>query len=67
MKKLLDLRFVIGAFFTAIGALLIIYYFVKASGGLPAPLVNAWCGFLFMLFGMGMIILSYLQKMDNDE
>ena len=66
MKKLLDLRFVIGAFFTAIGCLLLIYYFVKSAGVLPAARVNAWCGILFMVFGLGMIILSYVQKSGDD-
>ena len=66
MKKLLDLRFVIGAFFTIVGCLLVIYYFVKASGELAAASVNIWCGGLFVLFGISMIILSYVQKLGED-
>jgi hypothetical protein len=66
MKKLLDLRFVIGAFFTVVGALLLIYYFMKASEVLPAAMVNAWCGIVFMLFGLGMITLSYVQKLGDE-
>ncbi len=66
MKKLLDLRFVIGAFFTVVGCLLVIYYFVGASGVSGAALVNIWCGVLFVLFGIGMITLSYIQKIDED-
>lgn len=66
MKKLLDLRFVIGAFFTVVGVLLLIYYFIKASEQLSAAMINAWCGIVFVLFGMGMIILSYVQKIGDE-
>jgi len=66
MKKLLDLRFVIGAFFTLVGILLLIYYFMKALEQLSAAMINAWCGAVFILFGIGMIILSYVQKIGDE-
>lgn len=66
MKKLLDLRFVIGAFFTVVGSLLVIYHFVNVQAVVSSTMINIWCGSLFILFGIGMITLSYVQKIDED-
>ena len=66
MKKLLDLRFVIGMFFTKGGALLVIYYFSGTINTALNTSVNICSGVLFMLFGIGMIILSYLQKLMDE-
>lgn len=66
MKKLLDLRFVIGAFFTVIGFLLVIYHFAGTTNTRSNTSVNIWCGILFLIFGIGMIILSYLQKLGEE-
>ena len=64
MNKLFDLRFVIGSFFSIAGILLLIYgFFIEAK---EASSVNKWCGGLFLLFGIVMIILS-LQKDAQDE
>lgn len=63
MNKLLDLRFVIGLFFAIIGLLLVIYFLMDTKEG-PAK-VNAVCGGLFIVFGLGMILLSY--KSDKEE
>jgi len=60
MNKLLDLRFVIGLFFSVVGLLLIIYFLLDAKEG-PAK-VNAVCGGLFLLFGLGMVLLSYKKE-----
>jgi hypothetical protein len=65
MKKLLDLRFVIGAFFLIVGALLVIYYIAEPTPNLSTKSVNFWSGNLFILFGTGMIALSYLQKIEE--
>ena len=62
MNKLIDLRFVIGAFFVIIGALLLIYHFVSDSD----TDLNLWCGAGFGAFGLLMILLSF-QKNANDE
>ncbi len=56
MNKLFDLRFVIGLFFTVIGTLLLIY---SLTGGLEAgSAVNRWSSLVFLVFGIGMIVLS---------
>ncbi len=63
MNKLLDLRFVIGSFFSLVGLLILIYSFISSSDGSE---VNRWCGIVFVLFGIFMIVLS-LQKDAGDE
>jgi hypothetical protein len=64
MNKLFDLRFVIGAFFSIVGILLLIYGFlIETEAGRD---VNRWCGAFFLIFGILMIILS-LQKDASDE
>lgn len=62
MKKLLDLRFVIGAFFLVVGALLVAYYFVST----PTSNINSWCGTIFIAFGITMISISYLKKLEEE-
>jgi len=66
MKKLLDLRFVIGVFFAVVGSLLVIYHFVGSSAATASSGINSWCGAVFILFGSSMIALSYLQKMEDE-
>jgi len=63
MNKLIDLRFVIGSFFTIVGILLLVYSFFSAEA---AHSVNMWCGIIFIVFGVFMILLS-LQKNAHDE
>ena len=61
MKKLLDLRFVIGSFFAIVGILLVLYYLLSSKGA-GETMINIWCGILFLLFGGVMIFLSYINK-----
>lgn len=63
MKKLFDLRFVIGAFFCIIGILLTVYSFFSAKDGVQ---VNRVCGIIFIAFGLFMILLSYRGKKKNE-
>ena len=63
MNKLLDLRFVIGLFFLITGLLLLIYYFLTTNASHGN--INALCGSIFIVFGLGMILLSY--KNDKEE
>lgn len=64
INKLLDLRFVIGVFFTLIGVLLLIHSFVASVGA--AESVNRWAGVVFLAFGIIMIVLSF-GKEAHDE
>ncbi|MFL5739550.1 MAG: hypothetical protein ACJ75B_04990 [Flavisolibacter sp.] len=66
MNKLFDLRFVIGSFFGIVGILLLIYSFTTADDASNAHLVNKWCGGVFVLFGVVMIVLSR-EKDAHDE
>lgn len=59
MKKLLDLRFVIGVFFTIVGILLVVYFIFESYYTATNSSVNAWCGSFFILFGILMIAISY--------
>jgi hypothetical protein len=62
MKKLYDLRFVIGMFFLVIGVLLIGYVlFASTSVGVS---INKWCGILFILFGGFMLALSLKKPVE---
>jgi hypothetical protein len=79
MHKILDLRFVIGVFFTIIGVLLILYYLSGTPGeynlnkeigwghikGSDSP-INLWSGIVFAAFGVLMIVLSFIKDA-NDE
>jgi hypothetical protein len=65
MKKLFDLRFVIGVFFLVIGVILLGYGFI-ASTASTGRSVNLWCGTIFVLFGAFMTILSYKRPIAED-
>lgn len=63
MNKILDLRFVIGVFFTIIGILLLGISFSDSG---DATVINRWCGIVFAAFGVIMILLSFVKDA-NDE
>lgn len=64
MNKLFDLRFVIGLFFFIVGILLIAYHFIFS---VAKEDINLWCGALFILFGIIMILLSGKKVTKNLE
>ena len=66
MNKLLDLRFVIGIFFTLIGLLLLLFSFFSAGEVEEGQRINRWTGLVFLVFGLLMIALSF-QKDAHDE
>ena len=59
MKKLVDLRFVIGAFFLIVGLILLLYFFFNHMPLQENAVANSWCGLTFTVFGCFMIFLSY--------
>ncbi|HSQ44929.1 MAG TPA: hypothetical protein VLM16_08025 [Ginsengibacter sp.] len=65
MKKLLDLRFVIGIFFAVVGTLLLIYDLTTAQNKSMDTSVNTWSAILFLAFGIVMIVLSYTNKIND--
>ena len=64
MNKLFDLRFVIGCFFSIVGVLLLVYSLASKAG--EGQTINSWCGGLFVVFGVVMIVLSF-RKDAHDE
>lgn len=63
-NNILDLRFVIGVFFTIVGLLLLVYSFMP--DGETAQSVNRWCGMVFGIFGIVMIVLSFTGNADDE-
>lgn len=64
MKKLFDLRFVIGCFFLIVGLLLLFYGFFTSENDQS---VNRWCGIIFTLFGVTMILLSFKNNAGSTD
>jgi hypothetical protein len=67
IKKLLDLRFVIGLFFLLVGLLLAAYSFFAAGNVKNAAMINRGCGIVFALFGLFMILLSRSHSHHGQE
>jgi hypothetical protein len=61
-NKLLDLRFVIGAFFTIVGIMLVAFGFMSTSVAEDMQSINRWAGSVFALFGVVMIVLSLVKN-----
>ena len=66
MNKLLDLRFVIGVFFTVLAVLLLGYSFFSTDLLNNAKTINMWCGSVFGVFGVLMVVFSF-RKDAHDE
>lgn len=67
LKKLLDLRFVIGLFFLLIGLLLVAYGFFAAGNVKNEGMINRGCGIVFALFGLFMILISRNPSRERQE
>lgn len=63
MNKLIDLRFVIGAFFAIVGILLLILGLTTTDDGSS---INTWCGIIFVVFGGFMLALSFARDADDE-
>jgi hypothetical protein len=62
MKKLLDLRFVIGFFFLLVGICLFAGSFVMQPDAGKSESVNRWCGLAYVLFAAIMLVLWRLGR-----
>ena len=51
MDRFTDLKFVIGVFFCLVGVTLLVYSLTKRSMD-----VNFWCGSVYVVFGLGMVL-----------
>ena len=63
MKKLTDLRFIIGIFFSLSGLILLLTYFVAAEGNHPK--LNLYAGGVMLIFGLVMLLLFYKGDAEN--
>lgn len=64
MKNILDLRFVIGAFFLLVGLFLLIGSFVLHPEGDKTETVNRLCGLLYIIFSVVVLLLWKMGKKD---
>lgn len=64
MKKVLDLRLIIGLFFLLTGIFLFITSFVGTAPGDKSEAVNRWCGIVYIIFS---IIMLVLWKVGGEE
>ncbi len=65
MKKLFDLRFVIGLFFSVVGFLLLMYHFFVNNNQPENHKINLYSGIVYLFFGVVMIVLSYKNKLSD--
>ena len=65
MNKIFDLRFVIGLFFLVVGILLLVHSFIATAG--DGQTVNRWCGFVFSVFGITMILLTMRKDREEED
>lgn len=67
MKNILDLRFIIGAFFLLVGIFLLIGSFVMQAGPDKTEAVNRWCGIVYIAFSVIMLLLWKLDKTPSGD
>lgn len=68
MKNILDLRFIIGLFFSIAGLLLLIGSEIMEAGVGKTETINFWSGIVYIAFGAFMIVLWLTgRKKTSDE
>lgn len=67
MKNILDLRFIIGAFFLLVGIFLLIGSFVLSTGPDKTETVNRWSGIVYIVFSIIMLVLWKAAKIPADD
>lgn len=66
-KDILDLRFIIGLFFSLVGCALIIVSFAMTTTEGKSEITNFWSGLFYIIFGVFMIVLWYFGKHEDDH
>lgn len=66
-KDILDLRFIIGLFFSLVGCALIIASFAMTTTEGKSEVTNFWSGLFYIIFGAFMIALWYFGKHEDDR
>ncbi len=70
MKNILDLRFIIGLFFSLVGIFLLIGSFIMNPAAGKTETTNMWSGIVYIVFGIIMLILWLVGKgkvAENEE
>ncbi len=62
MEKITDLRFIIGMFFSLVGAMLVLLAFTSSSGKEFGTTLNQWAGLAMLIFGLAMLWLNHRAK-----
>lgn len=62
MKKILDLRFIIGLFFLLTGVILFIGSLVLHPAGGKTETTNLWSGVVYVIFGLLMLVLWFAGR-----
>lgn len=66
-RDFLDLRFIIGLFFSLSGLILFIGSFIlKASSG-KSEITNFWSGIFYLVFGVFMILLWFFGSKEEEK
>lgn len=66
-KNILDLRFIIGAFFSLIGILLCGYAYFAPSGEVSVHQINWHSGLVYLLFGLLMLCLWFFFPVQSKD
>lgn len=65
-KDILDLRFIIGLFFSIVGLALVIASFLMQTTVEKSEETNFWSGIFYVVFGVLMIALWFYGKSENE-
>lgn len=66
-KDILDLRFIIGLFFSLLGIALVLASLMMETTAGKSEITNRWSGLFYICFGVFMIILWYYGKNENED
>ena len=66
-KDILDLRFIIGLFFSLIGIALVLASLLMQATAERSETTNLWSGVFYVAFGVVMILLWYYGKNENEQ
>lgn len=64
LKRINELSFVIGVFFTLVAIILLGGYFISEQ--LSSP-INLYTGIVFLVFGLAMVLIRSKAKYGNDK
>jgi predicted membrane channel-forming protein YqfA (hemolysin III family) len=63
-RRINELSFVIGVFFTVVAVILLVGYFISAS---LSSKINLYTGIVFLVFGLAMVFIRTSSKYGSDK